>query len=192
MLKNFKSILSDSCHGLPLRYAIAPYASVIINGVYWEQNAARLITIPDAKHLLTPKAPGPEVPGCPTLPHRLIALCDISADPGGSIEFMNECTTIDRPFAIYDADLNQCSASFDTPSGCLVCSIDNMPAQIPYEATEAFGDLLYPYITDMLNCATDQPFDQLHCCDDIKNAIITNDGALTPKFEYIADLRRKR
>ncbi|VDK50940.1 unnamed protein product [Anisakis simplex] len=136
---------------------IAPYASVIINGVYWEQNAARLITIPDAKHLLTPKAPGPEVPGCPTLPHRLIALCDISADPGGSIEFMNECTTIDRPFAIYDADLNQCSASFDTPSGCLVCSIDNMPAQIPYEATEAFGDLLYPYITDMVRFSINSP-----------------------------------
>ncbi|KHN75471.1 Alpha-aminoadipic semialdehyde synthase, mitochondrial [Toxocara canis] len=83
--------------------------SVIINGVYWDADAARLITIPDAKHLLTPKARSPEVPGCPTLPHRLIALCDISADPGGSIEFMRECTTIDKPFTIYDADFHQCS-----------------------------------------------------------------------------------
>ena len=46
------------------------------------------------------------MPGCPTLPHRLVALCDISADPGGSIEFMNECTTIDKPFTVYDADFN--------------------------------------------------------------------------------------
>lgn len=43
----------------------------------------------------------------PTFPaslHRLLAICDISADTGGSIEFMNECTTIDKPFCMYDAD----------------------------------------------------------------------------------------
>lgn len=38
-----------------------------------------------------------------------MAVCDISADPGGSIEFMTECTTIDKPFTIYDADFNMCS-----------------------------------------------------------------------------------
>ena len=32
---------------------------------------------------------------------RLISVCDISADPGGSIEFMNDCTTIDAPFEMY-------------------------------------------------------------------------------------------
>ena len=42
--------------------------------------------------------------GCPYLPHRLIAICDISADPNGSIEVMKECTTIDQPFVTYDAE----------------------------------------------------------------------------------------
>ncbi len=36
----------------------------------------------------------------------MLAICDISADPGGSIEFMKECTTIDKPFCLYDADEN--------------------------------------------------------------------------------------
>lgn len=40
--------------------------------------------------------------GCPTLPHRLLAICDISADPGGSVEFTEECTTIDEPFNLYN------------------------------------------------------------------------------------------
>lgn len=35
---------------------------------------------------------------------RLVAICDISADTGGSIDFMTECTTIERPFCMYDAD----------------------------------------------------------------------------------------
>ncbi|VDO90915.1 unnamed protein product [Haemonchus placei] len=129
---------------------IAPYATVIINGVYWDARTPRLITIPDAKHLLTP-VHRYDMPGCPTLPHRLVAICDISADPGGSIEFMAECTTIDKPFTIYDADFHTTSDSFDSPSGCLVCSIDNMPAQMPLEATSQFGDLLYPYIFDMVS-----------------------------------------
>ena len=62
----------------------------------------RLITLPDAKSLLQPaKTPWIESsPGTPTLPSRLIAVCDISADPGGSLEFMNECTTIDEPFCL--------------------------------------------------------------------------------------------
>ncbi|KAI6180621.1 Alanine dehydrogenase PNT and Saccharopine dehydrogenase domain containing protein [Aphelenchoides besseyi] len=128
--------------------------------------------IPDAKHLLTPTArPHLDLPGCPSLPHRLIAICDISADPNGSIEFMTECTTIDKPFVMYDADFNMSYESFHTPSGCLVCSIDNMPAQLPLEATEQFGNLLFPYINDM-------------------NAIITSDGKLTPNFRYIEDLRQ--
>ena len=68
----------------------------------------RLITIPDAKRLLQPsQTPWLHITdGCPMLPHRLLAICDISADPGGSIEFMKECTTINKPFVLYDAEQN--------------------------------------------------------------------------------------
>lgn len=170
---------------------IAPYASVIINGVYWGVNTPRLMTIPDAKNLLTPIQKY-DAPGTPTLPHRLIALCDISADPGGSIEFMTECTTIDKPFTIYDADFNKSTDSFAASSGCLVCSIDNMPAQMPVEATEQFGNLLFPYVIDMLNCATDMPLDRLQCAPEVKRAIITDSGELTPDYEYIDDLRKQK
>lgn len=41
-----------------------------------------------------------------------------------------------------------------------------------------------------MNCSTDQPFERLQCRPEVKNAIITSDGELTPNFKYIADLRR--
>lgn len=103
---------------------IAPFSSVIINGIYWAVGSPKLLTIPDAKTLLRP-ANTPWLPsskGAPALPHRMLAMCDISADPGGSIEFMNECTTIDTPFCLYDADRNKDTKSFKGP-GVLVCSI---------------------------------------------------------------------
>uniref|UniRef100_A0A914VUB3 Saccharopine dehydrogenase (NAD(+), L-glutamate-forming) n=1 Tax=Plectus sambesii TaxID=2011161 RepID=A0A914VUB3_9BILA len=172
---------------------IAPYASVIINGIFWGPKMPRLLTISDAKRLLTPNVKQSlDVPGCPTLPHRLIALCDISADPCGSIEFMTACTTIDKPFKIYDADLNQMTDNLNVAKGCLICSIDNLPAQMPVEASEQFGSLLLPYIPDMLNCSTNQHFDRLACCDEVKKAIITTDGKLTPNFQYINRLRLEK
>ena len=36
-------------------------------------------------------------------------------------------------------------------SGVLICSIDNMPAQIPREATDFFGSLLLPHIPEMVS-----------------------------------------
>lgn len=36
-------------------------------------------------------------------------------------------------------------------SGILMCSIDNLPAQLPIEATEYFGDMLYPYVEEMVS-----------------------------------------
>jgi len=107
--------LGCNCHAATWSYMmvmimmmmqIAPYASVIVNGIYWAPGAPRLVTIPDAKTLLRPDHTPwlAHVVGCPQLPHRLLAICDISADPGGSIEFMKECTTINHPFELYDAE----------------------------------------------------------------------------------------
>ena len=39
--------------------------------------------------------------------------------------------------------------SFSGP-GVLMCSIDNMPAQLPRESTEFFGGLLFPHIHDIV------------------------------------------
>jgi len=140
---------------------IAPYASVILNGIYWAVGSPKLISIPDAKNLLRP-ANTPWLPtskGSPALPHRMLAICDISADPGGSIEFMNECTTIDTPFCLYDADRNKDTKSFKGP-GVLVCSIDNMPTQLPRESTDLFGELLAPHVHDIIKSDAKKPLEE--------------------------------
>uniref|UniRef100_A0A803SNL9 Alpha-aminoadipic semialdehyde synthase, mitochondrial n=1 Tax=Anolis carolinensis TaxID=28377 RepID=A0A803SNL9_ANOCA len=151
---------------------IAPYATCIINGIYWEQHTPRLLNRQDAQRLLAPLRPSATATeGCPELPHKLVAICDISADTEGSIEFMTECTTIDNPFCMYDADQHIIHDSVEG-SGILMCSIDNLPAQLPIESTECFGDMLFPYIEEM--------------------AVIASNGVLTDKFKYIQKLRESR
>ncbi|XP_034184998.1 lysine ketoglutarate reductase/saccharopine dehydrogenase [Osmia lignaria lignaria] len=169
---------------------IASYASVIINGIYWAVDSPKLLTIPDAKYLLRP-AYTPWLPtsvGAPALPHRMLAICDISADPGGSIEFMNECTTIDTPFCLYDADRNKDTKSFKGP-GVLVCSIDNMPTQLPKESTDFFGNLLYPYALDIIKSDARVPLEEHNFTPAVHDAIIASNGRLTSNFEYIQELR---
>ncbi|XP_065355629.1 alpha-aminoadipic semialdehyde synthase, mitochondrial [Calliphora vicina] len=169
---------------------IAPYASVIVNGIYWAVGSPKLISIPDAKNLLRP-ANTPWLPtskGSPSLPHRMVAICDISADPGGSIEFMNECTTIDTPFCLYDADRNKDTKSFKGP-GVLVCSIDNMPTQLPREATDMFGELLNPFVNDIIKSDAKKTLEDEHFSFPIKSAIIASNGKLTENYEYIQELR---
>ncbi|KAI3371641.1 hypothetical protein L3Q82_023596 [Scortum barcoo] len=190
------------------RTSVAPYTTCLINGIYWDPHTPRLLRRLDAQKLMRPPKISPHATeGSPMLPHKLLAICDISADTGGSIEFMNECTTIDKPFCMYDADQHidhdRCKYFFITlymiyldPSvegnGILMCSIDNLPAQLPIEATEYFGDRLFPYIWEMLPSDATRPLEEEEFSPQVRDAVITSNGVLTPKFEYIEKLRERR
>ncbi|XP_077600335.1 alpha-aminoadipic semialdehyde synthase, mitochondrial-like [Stigmatopora nigra] len=174
------------------RTSVAPYTNCLINGIYWDPQTPRLLRRLDAQRLLRPsKSTRVTSEGMPQLPHKLLAICDISADTGGSIQFMNECTTIDKPFCMYDAEQHIDHDSVEG-HGILMCSIDNLPAQLPIEATEYFGDRLFPYIWEMLPSDATRPLDQEDFSPQVRDAVITSNGALTPKFEYIEKLREQR
>ena len=102
--------------------------------------------------------------------------------------FMNECTTIDTPFCLYDADRNKDTKSFKGP-GVLVCSIDNMPTQLPRESTDFFGDLLFPFALDIIKSDAKKPLEEHNFTPAVYGAIIASNGGLTPSFEYIQELR---
>ncbi|XP_023124477.1 alpha-aminoadipic semialdehyde synthase, mitochondrial [Amphiprion ocellaris] len=174
------------------RTSVAPYTTCLINGIYWDPQTPRLLRRLDAQKLMRPpKTSFGDNEGSPQLPHKLLAICDISADTGGSIDFMNECTTIDKPFCMYDADQHIDHDSVEG-NGILMCSIDNLPAQLPIEATEYFGDRLFPYIWEMLPSDATRPLDEEEFSPQVRDAVITSNGVLTPKFEYIEKLRERR
>jgi len=76
--------------------------------------------------------------------------------------------------------------------GVLVCSIDNMPTQLPLEATQSFGDLLNPYIDDIIKSDATKPFEESGFHPVVKGACITSNGELTPNFQYIMEWRTKK
>jgi alpha-aminoadipic semialdehyde synthase len=65
--------------------------------------------------------------------------------------------------------------------------VDILPSELPREASKHFGDLLLPYIDDMLKSNPNVPIEQTNDLPlELKGAIIAQNGRLAPKFSYIA------
>mmetsp|Transcript_36889 Transcript_36889/g.90311 ORF Transcript_36889/g.90311 Transcript_36889/m.90311 type:complete len:982 (-) Transcript_36889:89-3034(-) len=160
---------------------LAPYASVIINSVYWDQRCPRLLTYEQTEHLVRQRR------------SRLIGLADLSADVGGSIEWMKRLTSIDRPFYVYDVEKREEHDELDYSRGVLVMSVDNLPSEIPVEASTYFGDSLLPFVENLVRSDASVPVaEQAKTLNtSLYNAIITSGGELAPNYKYIAEYRAR-
>ncbi|KAL2250978.1 alpha-aminoadipic semialdehyde synthase [Sesamum indicum] len=149
---------------------IAPFASVIVNCMYWERRFPRLLTTTQLQDLLRK--------GCP-----LVGISDITCDVGGSIEFVKRTTSIDSPFIRYDPNDN--SYHHDMVGDGVICSaIDILPTEFAREASQHFGDILSQFIGTL---ASSKCLDNLPA--HLKRACIVHGGALTSLYEYIPRMR---
>ncbi|KAH6818412.1 lysine-ketoglutarate reductase/saccharopine dehydrogenase bifunctional enzyme [Perilla frutescens var. frutescens] len=149
---------------------IAPFASVIVNCMYWEQRFPRLLTTTQLQDLIKK--------GCP-----LVGLSDISCDVGGSLEFVQQTTSIDSPFIRYDPHDNSYHHDMDG-SGVICSAVEILPTEFAREASQHFGDILSKFIGHL---ASSTSLDKLP--SHLKRACIVHAGALTPLFEYIPRMR---
>ncbi|KAK6131718.1 hypothetical protein DH2020_034515 [Rehmannia glutinosa] len=116
--------------------------------------------------------------GCP-----LVGISDITCDVGGSIEFVNQTTSIDSPFIRYDPNDN--SYHHDMEGNGIICSaVDILPTEFAREASQHFGDILSQFIGSL---ASSKCLDKLPA--HLKRACIVYDGAVTSLFEYIPRMR---
>ncbi|XVF48812.1 hypothetical protein PTKIN_Ptkin03bG0218400 [Pterospermum kingtungense] len=149
---------------------IAPYASVIVNCMYWEKRFPRLLSTPQIQDL-TRK-------GCP-----LVGISDITCDIGGSIEFVHESTSIDLPFFRYDPLTG--SYHHDMEGNGIICAaVDILPTEFAKEASQHFGDILSQFVGGLASTADVNKL-PVH----LKRACIAHGGALTSLFEYIPRMR---
>uniref|UniRef100_A0A7N0UWS0 Saccharopine dehydrogenase (NADP(+), L-lysine-forming) n=1 Tax=Kalanchoe fedtschenkoi TaxID=63787 RepID=A0A7N0UWS0_KALFE len=149
---------------------IAPYASVIVNCMYWEPRFPRLLSTAQLQDLMRT--------GC-----RLVGISDISCDIGGSIEFVNRSTSIDSPFFRFDP--TDFSYHDDMEGNGVICSaVDILPTEFAKEASQHFGDILSQFVDSM---ASIKDFGELPA--HLRRACLVHCGALTSLYEYIPRMR---
>lgn len=151
-----------------------PYLTVLVNGIYWDTRYPRLLT----KAWLRKHSAGGERP-------KLQVVGDISCDINGSIECTEIATTSDHPAFVYNPASDKIQEGCEG-EGLVVVAVDNLPAEVPRDSSQAFSQSLIPFIPAIIQADYTQPYLKLNLPPEIKKAVICHQGLLTPEYGYLA------
>ena len=107
---------------------------------------------------------------------NLQVVADISCDINGPIACTIKPSTIANPIYGYNKQLEQ-EVDFRTDDSIAVMAVDNLPCELPKDASKDFGDEMIDKIIPLLLVGDDDKI--------IFNATICKGGDLTPNFEYL-------
>lgn len=144
-----------------LPYARA--ADILITGHYWDPGSPVLFTREDMK--------GPDF--------RISVIADVTCDVNGSVPSTVRVASISDPFYGYDPVTGSEDPHFRGRGIITVMAVDNLPAELPRDASVDFGRQLMKKILDELITGVASPT--------VDKAAILRDGKLTPKFSYLGD-----
>ncbi|CAH0477243.1 unnamed protein product [Peronospora belbahrii] len=167
---------------------VLPYTSMLVNCMYWDERFPRLITREQIREL---RDSGNQ---------KLLGIADITCDIGGSVEFLERNTEIERPFALYDVAKdkmrdggNDCGLEGD---GIMMMGVDILPSELARESSQQFGDRLVKYVTALLSTSSSNVplYEQTDLPAELRRACVASKGVLAPKYQYIhrMDAERKR
>jgi alanine dehydrogenase len=110
--------------------------------------------------------------------NKIKVVADISCDIDGPVACTLKASTIEEPFFGYSPSKHQ-EVSFNDADAILVMSVDNLPCELPNDASEGFGVMFgEAVIPSFFNNDGDGI---------LKRAQITENGKLKPRFEYLTD-----
>ena len=141
-------------------YAI--HADIFIAGHYYSYGSPYLFTREDAK----------------SKDFNLKVVADISCDIDGPVACTIKPSTISNPIYGYNKKSEQV-VDFRSEDSIAVMAVDNLPCELPKDASEDFGDELVEKIFPLLLIKDDDKI--------IFNATICKYGDLTKNFEYLRD-----
>ncbi len=143
-----------------IRYA--PVCDMLIHCAFWNPKAAPLFSKEEMKS--------------PAFHVSVIA--DVTCDLNGSIPSTTQSSTIEEPFYGYDP----ITESIDEPfarNTITVMAVDNLPCELPREASDDFGKNLIERVLPSLFVEDKKGL--------IDRATIVRDGMLTTRFGFLGD-----
>ena len=148
-----------------------PKLTVLVNAVYWDARYPRLVTRADLKNL----AGGGSGVG-------LKVIGDLSCDVKGAVEATVRAMDPGNPVFVYDPDTGVATDGTAGP-GVVVLAVDNLPAELPVEASADFSRVLRPDLPALAKA--DVSADRPALPDPLRRGLIVHRGELTPEYRYI-------
>ena len=146
--------------------AFLPYTKagdMLIAAAYWDPKAPVLFTAEDAK----------------AEDFRLQIIADITCDIEGSVPSTKRPSTIADPFYDYQKATGELAEAFSSPENITVMAVDNLPNELPRDASDSFGQQLMEHVLPNLLGNDEEGM--------IARASITQKGDLTERYEYLRD-----
>ncbi len=150
-----------------------PYLSVLVNGIYWDKMYPRLVTQAFLQDWFE-REPHP----------RLKIIGDISCDLRGAIECTVQATDSGDPLFTYNPLDRSVRLGVEGP-GLVVLAVDNLPCELPRDATRFFSQVLLPFVEPIVTVDYTVPFEACDLPREIKEAVIVYQGNLTPDYVYL-------
>jgi alpha-aminoadipic semialdehyde synthase len=119
-------------------------------------------------------------------PPRLRVIGDISCDLRGSIEANVRISTPGDPVYVYDVATGE-GVSGVEGRGPVILAVDNLPCELPVDASQNFGDALLRFVPALARCDWSRPFESLDLQDEIRRAIVVHRGVLTPRYAALSE-----
>ncbi len=151
-----------------------PHLTILVNCIYWDPRYPRLVTLDYLKRAYSDS-------DAPSL--RIIG--DISCDIEGSIQCTVKVTDPGNPVYVYNP-LDSTVTDGVEGAGPVVMAVDNLPCELPKEASEFFGQTLTPFIPQLVNADFSGPLENSNLPDELRRAAILHRGELTPKYENLS------
>ncbi len=153
-----------------------PHITVLVNCIYWTEKYPRMITKAELRKLWQEADNEP----------KLKIVGDISCDVQGAIEFTVKCTKPDQPTFVYNPISEKAELGIEAP-GIVVMAVDNLPTELPREASISFSETLLKFIPQIAKADYSVSFEELKLSPEIKKAVIVYQGKLTPEYEYLRE-----
>lgn len=151
------------------------YITVLINATYWEKRYPKFVTW-DALQRLS--ANGAAL--------KLRAIADITCDVNGSVECNVKSTDSGMPAYRVLPEKRMTEDGHIGP-GIVLLAVDNLPAELPKDASEFFSKHLKPYVPGIMQADYSRPLEESGLPEEIKRAVIVYNGKLTPGFQYLQE-----
>lgn len=110
---------------------------------------------------------------------KIAVISDITCDIEGSIPSTKKASTIDDPFYDYNPKTGELETAFSNKNNVSVQAVDNLPCELPKDASLDFGRNL---IEKVFSSLFGEDVDGI-----IQRASITKNGKLTERFSYLQD-----
>jgi alpha-aminoadipic semialdehyde synthase len=109
---------------------------------------------------------------------------DISCDIEGSVECTVKPTQPDNPVYVYDPHAREATDGV-AGNGPVVMAVDNLPCELPRDATQSFGTALVDLVAEGARADYAARLEDLALPGPLKRAVIVHRGALAPTYRYL-------